>query len=334
VSRTLLDTSTIAPRERDNAAREFFGTLAEFDVVEHACQPESIRTRVSAWDLRSFQLTVTESPWLRVARTDRRVATEAVSIAAQVSGRTTVDCGGRVQTCAPGDIRLIDLGRSFELRSGDPCTSMSVRLTYAELCLPASVIQSAVGALATSALYELFQTHLLQLCRLLDEAVRPSAAESLGATTLELARAVIATAGQDDLSRSVVANEALLTRIEAYVQQHLADPALSPASIARAHQISVRQLYKLWSAKDRSLTEWIMQGRLEGARRTIANDESAGLAAVARQWGFTNPAHFARRFRSAYGLSPQEWKRVRHGRPRSRRRQPASFGQAEGELRP
>ena len=121
---------------------------------------------------------------------------------------------------------------------------------------------------------------------------------------------MIATAGGGDQATNDVAEQALLTRIEAYVQQHLADPAVSPEVIASAHRISVRQLYKLWSAKDLSLAEWMMRGRLEGARRDIARDRSAGVGAIARRWGFTDPTHFGRRFRSAYHLTPREWRRI------------------------
>jgi AraC-like DNA-binding protein len=183
-------------------------------------------------------------------------------------------------------------------------------LTYAELCLPAEELRSAAGDLATSPLYELFQTHVLHLHRFFEDDIPASAAESLGSATLELARAVIATVGQDDLARNDVANEALVTRVEAYVQQHLADPALSPESIARAHHISVRQLYKLWSAKEVGLAEWIMRGRLESARRDMAREGSTGIAVVARRWGFADPTHFGRRFRAVYGISPREWRQV------------------------
>ena len=81
---------------------------------------------------------------------------------------------------------------------------MSLRFGYAELCLPAEDIRAAVGDLAASPLYELLQAHVLQLYRFLDQDIAPSAAESLGAATLELARAVIATVGQDDLTRNEI----------------------------------------------------------------------------------------------------------------------------------
>ena len=308
----LLDTSTLAPREREAATREFLETVAELDVTGHACPPESIRTSVRGWDLHKFQLIILDSPWLGFGL-NRRSTTEAVSFGTQLSGQTIKTIGDHRQAFSPGETSLTDFTSPYQWRSAGASTTMSLLFTYAGLCLPAEVIRSAAGDLATSPLYELFQTHVLQLYRLLEEAVPASAAESLGSATLELARAVIATVGHEDhegLARNDVANEALMTRIEAYVQQHLADPALSPESIAKAHHISVRQLYKLWSDKELGLAEWIMRGRLDGARRDIAEDGSTGIATAARRWGFTDPTHFGRRFRAAYGISPREWRQA------------------------
>jgi AraC-like DNA-binding protein len=314
---TLLDTPALAPQDRDAAAREFLETVMELDVVGHACPPESVRTRIRGWDLHMFQLYVTDTPWLRFGL-NRRSATEAVSIGTQVSGHTLKTIGEHRQTFAPGEISLTDLSSPCQWWSAEASTTMCLRFSYAELCLSAGEIRSAAGDLATSPLYELFQTHLLQLYRFLEEDIPAAAAESLGSATLELARAVIATVGHDDLARNDVANEALVTRVDAYVQQHLADPALSPESIAHAHHISVRQLYKLWSARELGLAEWIMRGRLEGARRDMAKDGSVGIAAVARRWGFTDPTHFGRRFRAAYGISPREWRQVQEHQDRAR----------------
>jgi AraC-like DNA-binding protein len=305
----LIDTSALAPQERETAAREFLETITDVDVVGHSCPPEAIRTRLRSWDLHSFQLNVLDSPWLGFGL-NRRSTMEAVSIGTQVAGQTIKTIGDRCQAFSPRQISLTDFGSPYQWRSTGDSTTMSLRFTYAELCLPAEQIRAAAGDLATSPLYDLFQTHVLQLYSLLDEDLPSSAAESLASATLELARAVIATVGQQDAARNDVANEALVTRIGAYVQQHLADPALSPESIARAHHISVRQLYKLWSGRELGLAEWIMRGRLEGARRDLRRNESLPIAALARRWGFTDATHFGRRFRSAYGISPREWRQV------------------------
>jgi AraC-like DNA-binding protein len=310
----LIDTSALAPKEREAAAREFLETITDVDVVGHSCPPEAVRTRLRSWDLRDFQLNVMDSPWLSFGL-NRRSTMEAVSFGTQLSGQTIKTIGDRCQAFSPRQISLTDFASPYQWQSvGDCSTSMSLRFTYAELCLPAEQIRSAAGDLATSPLYELFQSHVLELYRFLEEDIPASAVESLASATLELARAVIATVGRDDVARNDVANEALVTRIEAYVQQHLADPALTPESIARAHSISVRQLYKLWSARELGLAEWIMRGRLEGARRDIRRNESLPIAALARRWGFTDATHFGRRFRAAYGVSPREWRQV-HSQP-------------------
>jgi AraC-like DNA-binding protein len=308
----LLDTSTLAPRAREGATREFLETLTELDVIGHACPPDSIRTSIRSWNLQKFQLTVMDAPWLSFGL-NRRSTTEAVSFGTQLSGQTIKTIGDHCQAFEPGEMSLTDFSSPFQWKSAEASTTMSLRFTYAGLCLPPEVIRSAVGDLATSPLYELLQTHVLQLYRLLEEDIPASAAESLGSATLELARAVIATVGHEDheaLARNDVANEALLTRIEVYVQQHLADPGLSADRIAHAHQISVRQLYKLWSARELGLAEWIIRGRLDGARRDIRKHESMPIAAIARRWGFTDATHFGRRFRAAYGLSPREWRQA------------------------
>ena len=294
----LIDTSALAPQAREAAAREFLETITDVDVVGHSCPPEAISTRLRSWNLHNFQLNVLDSPWLRFGL-NRRSTMEAVSIGTQVSGQTIKSIGDDCQAFSPCQISLTDFGSPYQWRSTGDSTTMSLRFTYAELCLPAGQIRSAAGDLATSPLYSL-----------LDEDMPTSAAESLASATLELARAVIATVGQRDAARNDVANEALVTRIEAYVQQHLADPALSPESIAHAHHISVRQLYKLWSGRELGLAEWIMRGRLEGARRDLRRNESLPIAALARRWGFTDATHFGRRFRGAYGLSPREWRQV------------------------
>jgi AraC-like DNA-binding protein len=309
VPNRLLDTSTLAPREREAATREFLETVTALDVAGHDCPPESIRTSVRGWDLHKFQLIVLDSPWLGFGL-NRRSTTEAVSFGTQLRGQTIKTIGDHCQAFSPGETSLTDFTSPYQWRSAGASTTMSLRFTYAGLCLPAEMIRSAAGDLTTSPLYELFHTHVLQLYRLLEEDVPASAAESLGSATLELARAVIATVGHDDLARNDVANEALVTRIEAYVQQHLADAALNPESIAKAHHISVRQLYKLWSDRELGLAGWIMRGRLEGARRDIAKDVPLGIGAIARRWGFTDATHFGRRFRAAYGISPREWRQV------------------------
>ena len=91
---TLLDTSALPPREREAAVQEFRERFTQLDALKHACPPESVVTRMRAWELGTLRLDVTECPWLG-AELNRYTETEAVSIAAQVSGQTAMVLDGR-----------------------------------------------------------------------------------------------------------------------------------------------------------------------------------------------------------------------------------------------
>jgi AraC-like DNA-binding protein len=104
----------------------------------------------------------------------------------------------------------------------------------------------------------------------------------------------------------------LLTQIRAYVRQHLRQPDLRPATIATAHNISLRHLYRLCAQAEFGLEQWIISQRLEGAREELALPSSRhrSIAMIARRWGFSDPTHFSHRFRAAFGVSPRDWRQI------------------------
>ncbi|MEU0672162.1 helix-turn-helix domain-containing protein [Streptomyces sp. NPDC006172] len=102
----------------------------------------------------------------------------------------------------------------------------------------------------------------------------------------------------------------VLGRIMEYVELHLPEIGLTPESIARAHHISVRYLHKLFQDEGTSVGRWILRRRLEECRRDLRRHGrgSRTIAAVAGRWGFTSATHFSRVFRTAYGMSPSQWR--------------------------
>ncbi|MFH8622520.1 helix-turn-helix domain-containing protein [Streptomyces vietnamensis] len=107
-------------------------------------------------------------------------------------------------------------------------------------------------------------------------------------------------------------SRALIQRIHTFVDTHLGDPDLTPAAVAAAHHISVRTLHQLFQAHGEGETVHarIRRRRLERCRDELARPELAGrpVQAVAARWGFSGPAVFSRAFRTAYGLSPTEYR--------------------------
>jgi AraC-like DNA-binding protein len=102
---------------------------------------------------------------------------------------------------------------------------------------------------------------------------------------------------------------ATLVRVKDHIMRNLSDPDLSPSKIAAAHFMSVRYLHKLFELEGVTVGNWTRMQRLERCRIDILRNAAvgAGIAVVARRWGFVNPSHFSRVFRAAYGMTPREW---------------------------
>jgi AraC-like DNA-binding protein len=309
--------ATELPAADRNAALEDIFDQGGVPIRVTDCGPaENVSTRLHHWKFGINDLFVAQGSGLRLTRTPaqvRSVAPEAIRVGFQISGAYTLTVDGYEEAHGAGQVNFVDLTRPCEFTQyGASASAASLQLSYDQLGFPVDVVRKASRMLPSSPVYPLVQGHLAGLCRRADALDGDASAAAIGDATLELVRAMISSTGHDDHRASGVMDETLCTRIEAFIHNNLADPGLGPERIAREHYISVRHLHKLWARNERSLSEWIMSERLEGARRSLAVHActSATIGAIARRWGFTDSTHFSRRFRGAYGLSPREWRRL------------------------
>jgi AraC family transcriptional activator of tynA and feaB len=102
----------------------------------------------------------------------------------------------------------------------------------------------------------------------------------------------------------------LRPRIQKFIDDHLSDPALRPAEIAAAADISVRHLHRLFSNSGSTLGDCIRARRLEHCRNDLANPRlrSKTITEIAFFWGFSDSAHFSRSFRKQFGICPRRFR--------------------------
>jgi AraC-like DNA-binding protein len=98
-------------------------------------------------------------------------------------------------------------------------------------------------------------------------------------------------------------------RLEAaklHIDQHLAEPGLTPPSTAAALGISLRQLHLLLEPTGTSFAQYVAQRRLQQCRDALASPTGMGrsVADIAFGWGFNSLATFYRAFEREFGLPP------------------------------
>ncbi|MFE7845944.1 helix-turn-helix domain-containing protein [Microbacterium sp. NPDC057407] len=212
------------------------------------------------------------------------------------------------------DLMLVDLSAPYVYGWGGSGASYAFHVDLDVLDVPMDVIRTAMPNLAGSPIYALVRDHFGHVMTNVGRIVDSGAAVSVGAASIELMRALIVTAASDaDRSRELM-QRSLPDRVETYIRHHLRDPDLSPAKIAAANAISVRQLYRLYENRDLGLEATIIEQRLLSARAALAARDArdASISAIASACGFSNPSYFADRFRRRFGMTPRQWRDLHH----------------------
>ncbi|UGT62651.1 helix-turn-helix domain-containing protein [Nocardia asteroides] len=274
---------------------------------------------LEAWDFGRTSIFQAHLTGMYLSRSGRQVRdgpAEVLTIARQDRDIGRHEQFGIQHTVAPGELMVVDMNEPYEFHWAERGSSHALYLPIDEVGLPREVVVAAAARLPASPLYALMSAHIRDLVAAGDLVSGTGAADALSDAAIDLARALLASAYGAEYGRAAM-HDALLPRIRGYVRRRLADPELSPATIARAHDISVRTLFRLCAAAEFGLEQWITTNRLDGARAELARPELRLLpvAVIARRWGFANPSHFGRRFRELYGMTPGAWRGLAAAEP-------------------
>lgn len=314
----LIRVEDVPPRDRlDYLRHAVADTFVPFDLRIDA--GDELHAQILTGQVGDIQVSRVSAPPLAAFRTAKLVRVSdpaAFKLEVPERGHTIFAQGDREASLTPGGFTLLDLSRPCSLADrGDQHGLVAIKFPHTALPLPHDEVfrLTAVpmpgddglgGAIASLARY---------MVRHLDDD--PTNRARLAASLLDL----LAVALAERLERSstlapATYRRALLTRVWAFIDQHLADPRLSPSMIAAAHHISLRTLYNLFETQPTSVSGWIRQRRLERCRRDLVDPALADrpVGAIAARWGLLDAAHFSRLFSAAYGVSPTDYRRT-HG---------------------
>ncbi|MDX2816537.1 helix-turn-helix domain-containing protein [Streptomyces sp. PA03-5A] len=310
-----LDVASLAPGDRANAIRELSGSVvngrAEVDLPS---DPNRQRAYATTSALGSVK--VSEIGWnvTRIRRTDAPVDGDMVPqilVSIREAGVSQFHQAGRHGLIKAGDLMVLDNAKPYEVLFHGPVRGVLVSVPTHILGLRPSLLdQITAGRLsserpavgATAAFFTRLARHR--------GAAGKSDTALFTEPSVDLIRAVVTMVLHgDDLARTLL-NSTLLERVQEYVRLHLADPDLTAERIAAEHDVSVRWLYLTLSRAGITLGEWIRTQRLEECRRELASPvhQFITIEAIAHRWGFASAPHFSRVFKTAYGVSPRDFR--------------------------
>src|SRR5690606_9927585 len=99
--------------------------------------------------------------------------------------------------------------------------------------------------------------------------------------------------------------EALLARMQRYIDQHLAGPDLTAQAVCARFGLSRSSLHRLFEVRG-GFARYVQERRLRRCFAEIVEPGGKRIADVAFAWGFNNESAFSRAFRRTFQVSPRE----------------------------
>ena len=213
----------------------------------------------------------------------------------KLRGATEYCCGGDSLLLSAGQALYVAQGASYFIREVEPGYSIVVNFTCLECPdFPIKKLQFPQGFDITPIAEKLYNSWQ-----------KPLGAYSALSLLYEL------------LAKAVSAKETYISPREkhflepvmTYLQAHLADPELSPESLAQIAGVSEVYLRRIFKKQYGSApAAFVTRQRIAIAKKMLEN-EAASISQIAEQVGYRDSLYFSRLFKKQTGLSPTEYRR-------------------------
>jgi AraC-like DNA-binding protein len=267
--------------------------------------------RLEAWSLGQLSISRNRSDGLLYRRHARHLVTEreeSFLITVPEHNEIRFEQNGQEVRCRPGACLIERSHLPYEFSHRDPTSLWVLKIPNA--LLKARVTRperlAALQFDTTRGAGALFVDMLrLSVERLhdIDEVTQATLGRhiiDLLALTIEANDRVLG------LQKSSVRN-AHLHRSEHFIRTHIADPRLSPQSVADDCGISLRYLHRLFEAEGTTVCEFIRNERLLACDAMLRDPRCRKrISEIAYAMGFCDQAQFSRHYRARFGCTPRD----------------------------
>jgi len=257
----------------------------------------------------------------RTARHVRGVSPRYVLIL-QLAGQCRIEQSGRIAAMSPGSVTIIDTTLPSSFRCERKSSYLALHVTKDQLDGRGVVWEAHLSSICPSPTASLMHPLILSTFEQ-SHSFGPAQAQATSDAIISLFSAGYLDSGENVGGDAIILMPNLLKSVQAYIVTHLHDEDLSPCAIAKAHNISERQLHRLFESLGLSVCRWIRRARLDRCAMDLRDLGQRGrtITEIAFSHGFSDSAHFSRAFREEFNETPRDYRgRVvngaapRHGR--------------------
>lgn len=273
----------------------------------HGDQP--FHAHVAATCLPEIYLTRTVASASRYERHHRTIAqsgTDAVVVLVYLSTGFSIELDGRCEQVDAQDLVFLDLCKpvSIQAERVDNISLVVSRQKLEALGVPIRDVHGLV--LKSGVTKELLLSHL-RACVQVGARLAAADAQAVSDVTAQLVAACWHGRSRRTVVESSRAGLASLVDAKAFIESQLANPALGPAMVQEAFNLSRATLYRMFEPVG-GVAAYILARRMHRAFQliTVPNADRPRIKQLALAVGFEHPSAFSRAFRKHFGLSPQE----------------------------
>ncbi|MCF4007575.1 helix-turn-helix domain-containing protein [Corynebacterium uropygiale] len=235
-----------------------------------------------------------------------------IKVTVVLEGTSVLQQDGRTAYFNEGDIAIYDTARPYDISFPTSCRILIVMVPKKDARIPRDILDNLTAITLTKGggLSSVVSAFFSELAKNFDELETRTGGQLADMSVAILRPILLATAEGEGYSLD--RNSQLIRSVHSFIEAHLGDPDLNPATVAKAHFISLRQLYAVFSSSEASVAATIKRKRLDKAYSMIHDQtfDDISISTIATRCGIPDAAHFSRVFKERFGVSPRVARRA------------------------